>query len=575
MADRFEKSQARRPATEAAPRRSDTADLPEDDPLVELARIVSGNESFDEILGTRYRQPEPPRAAQPGRGAASRDLSFDLEAELLSDLQTSFDPNARQAPQPRGAEPRMTEPRMSAEPRVSAEPRMTEPLAPQPPRPAAPRAAAPAPRAESFDHMAMRPGAPLAPPRAAASQPTAPDPYVASPDFGRGRVPDAASRRPVAPPPVAAREEDDYEDDYVDDDDLRADYENDDGFYADEPEYEAEAPRRSRKALITIGVVLAVVVVGGVAALALKGRSSVSGGAPQVIAADQSPTKIAPELKAVPDPNAQQNKLIYDRADPDKGSPQQLQIPDDGTADAAAQSNESQASREISRIILPGGPGDQSSTPAVPGGTDASAPDTGDDAGPRKVRTVVVKPDGTIVSSEAAPRGAAPAADSSKTASAPAAAAPTVVAAAPQADAPADGGTQSPDAQPAPAKDSSQLAAPEAAPAPVQIQVAPAPTPAAAKPQPAPAASAPSSGGFVVQVSSQRSEAAAVAAYKNLQKKFPSVLGDRAPDVAKADLGAKGVYYRARVGPMATREEAVSFCEQLRAAGGDCIVQKN
>ena len=588
MADRFDKSQARRPA-DVAPRRSDMADLQDDDPLVELARIVSGNESFDEILGSRYRQPEAPRAAPSARGAAPRDTSFDLEAELLNDLQSSFDPAPRpapaaRAPEPRIAEPRMSEPRMyeprMSEPRMS-EPRAPEPRAPQPPRPAAPRTQ---PAADTFDHMAMRPGAPLAPPRAAASQQPSPDAYVAAPDFGRGRVPDAVQRRPVAPPtspPVAVRDDDDY-DDYVDDDDLRADYEDDEGPYADEPEYETETPRRSRKALITIGVVLAVVVVGGVAAMALKGRSSVSGGTPQVIAADEAPTKIAPEVKPVTDPNAQQNKLIYDRADPDKGSPDQLQIPDDGTADATAQSNESQASREISRIILPGGPGDESTTPAVPGGTDPATADEGDDAGPRKVRTVVVKPDGTIVSSEAAPRGAAAANDAP--AAAPTASAPAVVAAAPEAAAPAaeapandapaadaqSDGTMSLDALTPSAKDSSQLAAPDTAPAPVAAAPAPvAAAPAAVKP------AAPSSGGFVVQVSSQRSEAAALAAYKNLQRKFPSVMGDRAPDVAKADLGAKGVYYRARVGPMATRDEAVSFCEQLRAAGGDCIVQKN
>lgn len=455
------------------------------------------------------------------------------------------------------------------------EPRVAQPRAPEPARPAPPRAAAPAARADTFDHLAMRPGAPVAPPRAAAPQAAAPEPYVAMPDFGRGRVAEPP-RRQAAPPPVAARDDDDYGDDYVDDDDLRADYEDSDDGYVDEPDFEPEAPRRSRKALITVGVVLAVVVVGGIAAYALKGRTSVSGGAPQVIAADEGPTKVAPEVAPVTDPNAQQNKLIYDRADPNQGSPEQLPIPDDGTADAAAQSNESQASREISRIILPGGPGDQSTTPAVPGATDAPATDAGDDSGPRKVRTVVVKPDGTIVSSEAAPRGATAATDTNTPAAAPAASAPTVVTAAPATDtppaaaAPDDGGQVSLDTLTAPAKDSSQLAPPPAAEA-APVDVAAAPAPAAVKP----AAPAPSSGGYVVQVSSQRTEAAALTAYKNLQRKFPSVLGDRAPDVAKADLGAKGVYYRARVGPMATRDEAVSFCEQLRAAGGDCIVQKN
>jgi cell division protein FtsN len=60
-----------------------------------------------------------------------------------------------------------------------------------------------------------------------------------------------------------------------------------------------------------------------------------------------------------------------------------------------------------------------------------------------------------------------------------------------------------------------------------------------------------------------------------MQRKFPGILGGQEPNIVRADLGAKGVYYRARVGPMATRDQAVSLCESLRAGGGDCIVQKN
>ncbi|SHG05343.1 Cell division protein DedD (protein involved in septation) [Kaistia soli DSM 19436] len=561
MADRFDKSFARRPSGEV-PRRDDAADLPEDDPLVELARIVSGNESFDQILGSRYQPQDPPRQASPRSAQPPRDTSFDLEAELLNDLHSSFDPAAR--PVPRAPEPRAPDPRLS------------QPRAPEPVR-APSRAADPAPRADDFDHMAVRPGAPIAPPRAAIPAAPAPEAYVAAPDFGRGRVSETMQRRPAAQPAPPLRDDDDYGDDYIDDEDLRADYEDGDNGYLDEPDFEGEPPRRSRKALITVGVVLAVLVAGGLGALALKGRSSVSGGGtPQVIAADQSPTKVEPEVQPTQNQDTQQNKLIYDRADPDTASPDQLQIPDNGTADATAQSNESQASREISRIILPGGPGDQSSSPAVPGGVDNTVPNTGDDSGPRKVRTVVVKPDGTIVSSEAAPRGATPAANTNAPASTDAASATSPTAlqtpAADGADtAPSTAADDTAPAMAAPAKDASQLSAPAAA-AP---EVAAAPTPVPATPEPAAPAATPSSGGFVVQVSSQRSEGAAQTAYKSLQRKFPSLMGDREPDIAKADLGAKGVYYRVRVGPMATRDEAVNFCEQLRAAGGTCIVQKN
>ncbi len=83
-------------------------------------------------------------------------------------------------------------------------------------------------------------------------------------------------------------------------------------------------------------------------------------------------------------------------------------------------------------------------------------------------------------------------------------------------------------------------------------------------------------GGYVVQVSWQRSEADALATFRSLQAKYPSQLGDREPIVLRADLGPpKGVYYRAIVGPFGTAGDAGQFCSDLQAAGGQCVVQKN
>lgn len=88
---------------------------------------------------------------------------------------------------------------------------------------------------------------------------------------------------------------------------------------------------------------------------------------------------------------------------------------------------------------------------------------------------------------------------------------------------------------------------------------------------------APSSatGGYVVQISSQRSDADARASFKALQGKFPSVLGSRSPLIKKADLGDKGTYYRAMVGPFGSPEEAAQLCGSLKTAGGQCVVQRN
>jgi hypothetical protein len=91
--------------------------------------------------------------------------------------------------------------------------------------------------------------------------------------------------------------------------------------------------------------------------------------------------------------------------------------------------------------------------------------------------------------------------------------------------------------------------------------------------QPAPTASA--SGGYLVQVSSQRNEADAQASFRALQGKFPAVLGSREPVIKRADLGEKGVYYRAMVGPFGSSDEATQFCGSLKTAGGQCVIQRN
>jgi len=90
-----------------------------------------------------------------------------------------------------------------------------------------------------------------------------------------------------------------------------------------------------------------------------------------------------------------------------------------------------------------------------------------------------------------------------------------------------------------------------------------------------PAAAPPTSGGYAVQVTSQRSEAEAHSAFRALKAKFPSQLGSREPIIHRADLGAKGTYYRALVGPFASAEAAAEMCSSLKAAGGNCLVQRN
>jgi hypothetical protein len=94
--------------------------------------------------------------------------------------------------------------------------------------------------------------------------------------------------------------------------------------------------------------------------------------------------------------------------------------------------------------------------------------------------------------------------------------------------------------------------------------------------QPAPAASSGTAGpGSYVQVSSQRSEAEAQSAFRSLQAKYPNQLGGRQLQILKADLGAKGTYYRAAVGPFGNANEAAELCSSLKSAGGQCLIQRN
>lgn len=86
---------------------------------------------------------------------------------------------------------------------------------------------------------------------------------------------------------------------------------------------------------------------------------------------------------------------------------------------------------------------------------------------------------------------------------------------------------------------------------------------------------APSAGTYVVQLSSQRSEAAAQATSRLLQAKHPTMFAELKPFVRRSDLAERGVYYRAQVGPFATFDSAKQFCGNLKKAGGDCVVQKN
>ena len=151
---------------------------------------------------------------------------------------------------------------------------------------------------------------------------------------------------------------------------------------------------------------------------------------------------------------------------------------------------------------------------------------------PKKVRTVTIRPDGS--DSSGRPVGMAP----------PAGPAATATTATPRAVTPQAG-------EPAAA----QPARPRVAAIPPSAEGA--------------------ANGFVVQLSSQKTESEAQSSFRSLQAKFPNELGGRQPLIRRADLGSKGVFYRTMIGPFASAQEASQFCATYKAAGGQCVVPNN
>jgi cell division protein FtsN len=101
-------------------------------------------------------------------------------------------------------------------------------------------------------------------------------------------------------------------------------------------------------------------------------------------------------------------------------------------------------------------------------------------------------------------------------------------------------------------------------------------TPAAkTKPAAAPAA-APghAAGAYLLQIGAYKSEAEADAAWKIYQSHHAGTLSGHSKDVKQVDLGAKGTWYRLRIGGFASKEASAQLCSKLTAEGGACFPAK-
>lgn len=300
--------------------------------------------------------------------------------------------------------------------------------------------------------------------------------------------------------------------------------------------YEEDAPPpRRRGGLGIVAGILALALVGTGAAYGYRTLftgSSGSSAPPPVIKADGTPNKVVP-----PSSGDGQIKMTDRVGEPGQG--ERVVSREEKPVDIKDASRAGQPPR----VIFPGPMANQGAQ--TPGSsTLASAPSSANAwAEPKKVRTEVIRPDRPI----APETSAQPGAQTTRSAAPARAAAPP-----PDNNAPLSLAPQNGQQQPARTRTAAAPAAPSATPA-----------------------AAPNGTGAYVQVSSRGSEADAQASFRALQAKFPSQLGGQSPVIRRADLGDKGVFFRAMVGPYATAEQATTMCVNLKAAGGACVVQRN
>ncbi|HXD43532.1 MAG TPA: SPOR domain-containing protein [Pseudolabrys sp.] len=324
------------------------------------------------------------------------------------------------------------------------------------------------------------------------------------------------------------------------------------------------APRR-RIGVMAIAGIFALAVIGTAGAF---GYRAVFGGSgtrmpPPVIKADTAPSKIVPDTAA-----KDSNKLITERVG--SGADEKMISREEKPVDIKD---------KIATPVFP--PVTATGQPPQAGPALASAGNGVVGGEPKKVHTITIRPDQPMVA-DATPQAPAPRQASPIAMPEPQparAAAPPLAPARPQPQAAA----HEPAPRPAPAPPARSANAPlslnpDAAPAPAPRAptrtASTAPTSLAATPS-ANLASAARGGGYAVQVSSQRSEAEAQSAYRAIQGKYGSVLGGHSMFVHKVELGAKGTYYRAMVGPFGSQAEASQLCSSLKSAGGSCLVQRN
>jgi hypothetical protein len=346
--------------------------------------------------------------------------------------------------------------------------------------------------------------------------------------------------------------------------------------YAPEDYYQPSQQQRRRGGLVLVMAVLGLAVVGTAGAFAYRTTfgGSLLPALPPVIKANTSPNKVMPNSGEIQGANSGQGGAASASAaenvvsreeepiniDPPKPAPRIIStIPVTSNQGAALPpsvvASVTPMPGSAAPVGAPSASPDWPSSPAIAapvatapaqsGPPVSAATSPGPPAEPKKIRTVTIRPDQA---------GAADASGARTTARGAAARAGATDGNAPLALVPGAGDA--------------------AAAAPPRVRRSPTAVASATTASAAPSETS-SAGGYAVQVSSQHSETEAQSSFQALRAKYPEVLGKREPIIRRVDLGAKGVYYRALVGPFASADEAAAMCSSLKAAGGNCIPQKN
>jgi cell division septation protein DedD len=488
-----------------------------EDPLAELARLIGQDDPFTEMGGEQQRPSRShatPVARRAGNGNGASRPAYDDDGYEIEDRYDEA-PNYDRPSQPAYARQYDDEADFDA-------PKSRRAPAPANGRGAYSYGGAPAGRDEPPLARPSRPAPRNAPP------PDFEDGYDDQPYERTARNGhDASYRQTRAPQNQKPYEDVRYDQDYAPE--HEPEYAEDD--YAQEY---AETPPNNRRRYMLIGVMslIGVIVLGiagvyGYRAL-FKKKASAN---PPTIQSSEKPVKVEPSAPAGG------SKQDYTRID------EQQPIGGERVVSREEQPNLNPAGRgSVSGFAAP--PGQAAPAPVM---NPSSMGNLNQASGePKRVRTMTVRSDGSVVDS---PRGAK--------------------SAAPRANAPL---ALSPNAQPEPQDDQPQPAArpgPRSA-APAYNQYASTEPPARAQPTNyAPA------GSYVVQVSSQKNEQDAHTAWRQLQAKYTNVLGNAQVNFKRVDLGDRGTFYRAMVGPFANRDQAYEMCQNLKTAGGECVVQRN